>query len=149
MYKFKGDNMNKNIYEFIDIVCKNLKIKKPRIQIKRDAVSGTALAVYDYKNKKIAINNPESYKNKADLLFAITHELRHKYQIDHNMFDFENYRTTKEVTTKEYNLQKEELDANAYACLVMMDMFGIKPLFNGLDDEVIQEIFKRVDRMVE
>ena len=141
--------MKKDIYTFIDIICNNLKIKKPRIQIKHDAfVSGTVLADYDYKNKKIVISDPKSYENKADLLFAIAHELRHKYQIDHDMFDFENYKTSKELTTEEYNLQKEEIDANAYACVVMMDMFGIKPLFNGLDDEVINKIWERAEEIV-
>ena len=141
--------MKKDIYTFIDIICNNLKIKKPRIQIKHDAfVSGTVLAVYDYKNKKIVISDPKSYENKADLLFAIAHELRHKYQIDHDMFDFENYKTSKELTTEEYNLQKEDIDAKAYACVVMMDMFGIKPLFNGLDDEVINKIWERAEEIV-
>ena len=50
--------------------------------------------------------------------------------------------------TEEYNLQKEEIDANAYACVVMMDMFGIKPLFNGLDDEVINKIWERAEEIV-
>lgn len=141
--------MKKDIYTFIDIICNNLKIKKPRIQIKHDTfVSGTVLAAYDYKNKKIAINDPKSYDNKADLLFAIAHELRHKYQIDNHKFDFENYKTSKELTTEEYNLQKEEIDANAYACVVMMDLFGIKPLFNGLPTKVVQEIEKKVDEIV-
>lgn len=141
--------MKKDIYTFIDIICNNLKIKKPRIQIKHDAfVSGTVLAAYDYKNKKIAINDPESYENKADLLFAIAHELRHKYQIDRDVFDFENYRTTEEIPTREYNLQKEELDANAYAGIVMIDMFGIKPIFDGMDDEIINEIYKRIEEIV-
>lgn len=141
--------MKKDIYTFIDIICNNLKIKKPRIQIKHDAfVSGTVFAAYDYKNKKIAIDDPKSYENKADLLFAIAHELRHKYQIDNHMFDFENYKTSKDVTTEEYNLQKEEIDANAYACVVMMDLFGIKPLFNGLPTKVVQEIEKKIDEIV-
>lgn len=141
--------MEKDIYKFVDIICNNLKIKKPRIQIKHGTfVSGTALAAYDYKNKKIAINDPETYENKADLLFAIAHELRHKYQIDHDMFDFENYKTSRELTTEEYNLQKEEIDANAYAYIVMADLFGIKPLFNGMPTKVVRGIEKKVDEIV-
>ena len=100
------------------------------------------------KIKKIAIDDPKSYENKADLLFAIAHELRHKYQIDNHKFDFENYKTSTEVTTEEYNLQKEEIDANAYAGVVMMDLFGIKPLFDGLPTKVIQEIEKKIDEIV-
>ena len=141
--------MKKDIYEFIDIICCNLEIKKPRIQIGNIAFSkGTQLAAYDYKNKKIAIKDPETYENSADIFFAIAHELRHKYQIDHHKFDFENYRTTEEIPAKEYNLQKEELDANAYACIVMIDMFGIKPLFNGMDDKIINKIYKRIEEIV-
>ena len=141
--------MKKDIYTFIDIICNNLKIKKPRIQIKHGTfVSGTVLAAYNYKNKKIVINDPKSYENKADLLLAIAHELRHKYQIDHDMFDFENYKTSKGLTIEEYNLKKEEIDANAYACVVMMDLFGIKPLFNGLSTKVVREIEKKVDEIV-
>lgn len=43
------------------------------------------------------------------------HELRHIYQIKNTKFNFDKYKTLSTgISTKEYNLQPEELDVNAF-----------------------------------
>ena len=87
----------------------------------------------------------------VDMAFAIAHELRHKYQIDTHVFDFDNYKTSNELSIREYNLQNEEIDANAYAYIVLLDFFKLKVDFKLLlkDDVVADTIMKRVDVIVE
>ena len=47
-------------------------------------------------------------------------------------------------SVEEYNLQIAEVDANAFASIVMSDFFSIKPQWNGLSNKVIDAIEKRI-----
>lgn len=73
--------------------------------------------------------------------------MRHKYQIDNKMFDFNNYKKSSEISIRDYNLQFEEIDANAYAYLIMMEQFGIELKFNGLDMDMKQKIRRRAEEI--
>lgn len=134
----------KEVYQFINFICKDLKIKKPKIEFGK-LQTNTMLASYNYKKDVITIK--KDYDDIKDLYFAIAHELRHKYQIDRNMFDFNEYKLSNKIDLKKYNLQPEEIDANAYAALIMMSTFGVKPLLNGLDEDVKKAINKRIDEL--
>lgn len=131
----------KDIYKFIKVICNDLKIKKPKVQVTKSFISNTQLASYDPSREIITIK--KEYENMYDVCFAISHELRHKYQIDYKLFDFKNYKSNSQTTSIEYNLQPEELDANAYAYLIMMSAFGVEAKFNGVDQTVISAIKKR------
>lgn len=134
----------KEIYQFVKFVCKDLKIKSPKVEFGR-LQTNTMLASYNYKKDVITIK--KEYQDKRDLYFAIAHELRHKYQIDRKIYDFNNYKLSDNIDLKNYNLQPQEIDANAYAALFMMSLFGTKPLFNGLDEDVKKAINKRIDEL--
>lgn len=105
--------------------------------------------------KKVIVENNQiavvRVNGDVDMAFAIAHELRHKYQIDTHVFDFDNYKTSNELSIREYNLQNEEVDANAYAYIVLMDFFKLKVDFKLLlkDDVVADAIMKRVDTIIE
>ena len=135
----------KEVYQFINFICKDLKIKKPKkIEFGR-LQTNTMLASYNYQKDTITIK--KEYEDIRDLYFALSHELRHKYQIDRKIFDFENYKLSDKTDIKAYNLQPEEIDSNAYAALIMMSTFGVKPLLNGLDKDVKEKINKRIDEL--
>ena len=137
----------KEVYQFINFICKDLKIKKPKkIEFGR-LQTNTMLASYNYKKDTITIK--KEYEDIRDLYFALSHELRHKYQIDRKMFDFKDYKLSDNIDLKNYNLQPQEIDANAYASIIMMSLFGAKPLFNGLDEDIKKAINKRVEELVE
>lgn len=131
----------KKIYQFIKIICNDLKIKKPKVQIVKSFSNNMQLALYDPKNNVILIK--KDYEDKRDLFFAISHELRHKHQLDYHLFDFTNYKSNNEVSTVDYNSQYAEIDANAYAYLIIISVFGVQPLFKGLDQDVINKIKSR------
>lgn len=137
----------KNIHMFVESICEDLKIKKPKIKVGNSSfMSDTQLAMYDPYNDILKIR--KKYKNKLDLYFSVLHELRHKYQIDNNLFDFENYKKINEVSNDEYNLQFEELDANAYGYIVMIAMFGVEAKFDGLEQTVIDKIKERANELI-
>lgn len=142
------------ILNFIKEVCEDLCISLPDSIITEDKKfnKGTQLATLVYENGKSLLYLRTKYEyGDVDMAFAIAHELRHKYQIDTHIFDFENYKTSKELSRREYNLQNEEVDANAYAYTVLMDFFKLKVDFKLIlkDDVVANAIMKRVDAIIE
>ncbi len=142
------------ILNFIKEVCEDLCISLPDSIITEDKKfnKGTQLATLVYENGKSLLYLRTKYEyGDVDMAFAIAHELRHKYQIDTHIFDFENYKTSKELSRREYNLQNEEVDANAYAYIVLMDFFKLKVDFKLIlkDDVVANAIMKRVDAIIE
>lgn len=46
---------------------------------------------------------------------------------------------------EEYNLQIAEVDANAFAALIMISFFQLNPLFKGLPESVIAKIHERME----
>ena len=135
----------KQIREYIRALCNDLKIKPPKAKTV-SSLEGTMLARYEANSGIMYIR--EKYEVPYDMYFSIAHELRHKYQIDKGKFDFEAYVTSSEVDTKAYNMQEEELDANAYAYVIMVSAFDVEPLFSGLDEDVKREIIKRAEAIV-
>lgn len=133
------------IHDFINDICGFLEIDPPEISndISRFQ-SGTTLAQCAPDGSAIYIKcgvNPN-----LDLYFAVTHELRHVWQIRSGDETFFNGYKTVDMcdTLEEYNLQLAEVDANAFAGVVMVDLFGVKPLFNGLSDAVRAKIYERM-----
>lgn len=142
------------ILEFIKEVCEDLCISIPDSIVTDDKKfnKGTQLAALAYENEKSILYLRTKYEyGDVDMAFAIAHELRHKYQIDTHVFDFDNYKTSDKLSIREYNLQSEEVDANAYAYIVLLDFFKLKVDFKLLlkDDAVADVIMKRVDVIIE
>lgn len=74
-----------------------------------------------------------------DLYFCIAHEMRHAYQVKYKEFykdAFESYKPRNEVSVHDYNKQLLELDANAFAYMVIRDDFGIEMLLD-CDEDVL------------
>lgn len=142
------------ILEFIKEVCEDLCISIPDSIVTDDKKfnQGTQLATLAYENEKSILYLRTKYEyGDVDMAFAIAHELRYKYQIDTHVFDFDNYKTSDKLSIREYNLQSEEVDANAYAYIVLLDFFKLKVDFKLLlkDDAVADVIMKRVDVIIE
>lgn len=133
-----------SIDKFVSVICQDLNIITPRIRRKK-ALQGTALAYYDYKDNVLYLK--KSYDNDYDMYFSVAHELRHIYQIKYNVFDLSRHKSNLDISTRAYNLQEEEIDANAYALIIMSSAFHIKPLFNGLDDDIKAMIYKRANEI--
>lgn len=79
-----------------------------------------------------------------DTMFAIAHELRHLWQSAVKPQVIKQYRPVSELSILDYNLQLAELDANAFAGLVMISFFSLKPMFNNVPDKVKELIYQRM-----
>lgn len=89
-------------------------------------------------------------KINPDYLFSIAHELRHIYQFQTDkQFYLSDYKPSDECSSvDEYNLQMAEVDANAFASIIMADFFSVKPRWNGLSAAVIDSINNRINIII-
>lgn len=133
------------IEEFITDVCELLEIEVPKISYDTSHFpTKTTLAQCEPSVNTIYLNKTD--KPNPDYIFSIAHELRHIYQYQTNeKFYLSGYKPSNKCSSvEEYNLQVAEVDANAFASIVMTDFFSIKPQWNGLSENVIKAIDKRI-----
>lgn len=137
------------IQDYIEDICDILNIPVPQFSYDTSHFhSSTMMAQVDSAGKVMYLKKYS--KPNFDQLFSIAHELRHVWQITYYQEKyFYNYKTMDVLkSVEEYNLQPAEIDANAFAYIVMADFFGVKPLFQGLSDIVKSQIMERVNQIV-
>lgn len=145
-YKIKNDLI---LIEMANECAKDLKIDCPKIVFGMEKKTKGNLAVLVLDSKKIPkeIQISDNYEIIYDALFAICHEMRHAYQAQYATDIFANYIEIGELDNEEYNLQEAELDANAYAAIVMKREFGVSPQFKGYSERVKKAIWDREVRL--
>lgn len=139
--------MKLSIKKYISDVCKNLGIKCPIIIYTSNHQTATTMVQYNLEQNEIMI--PPIDDLSPDYLFAIAHELRHAWQKqDDPEWFFANYKPSTELDNESYNLQFAEIDANAYAAIIMENIFHLSPQWNNLTDRVVFEIERRMDQII-
>ena len=137
------------IEEFITDICELLCIEVPSISYDTSHFSTeTTMAQCESTSNIIYLNKID--KPNPDYLFAIAHELRHIFQYQNDeQFYLSNYKTSDNCSSvEEYNLQIAEVDANAFASIIMVEYFHMKPQWNGLSDKVINAINDRINIII-
>ena len=137
------------IEEFITDICELLCIEVPSISYDTSHFSTeTTMAQCELTNNIIYLNKIDN--PNPDYLFAIAHELRHIFQYQNDeKFYLSNYKTSDKCSSiEEYNLQIAEVDANAFASIVMIEYFHMKPKWNGSSDKVINAINSRISIII-
>ena len=131
-----------NVKKYVVFLCNTLNIPHPKLTTDDTLFEGkTLLAMTCVEDNEIAIRS--HYATETDLYFALAHELRHLWQYKHGrLTDRLRDKPTSENGIREYNLRWEELDANAFAVVCMEDLFRVRPLFNGLDEDIKAKIYK-------
>lgn len=142
MQNRKRQTLMDKMHEYAEIVREDLEIKR-EIPVMIDAegrLKGTMIAGLARDGSHILVRDGIG---DLDVYFAITHELRHAWQMENgNLFD--EYKTSFDLPdTNGYNMQAEEIDANAYASLMMERLFGMSPLFSGVSESVKEMIEQR------
>ena len=134
------------IQKFVNEICEILDISTPEISYDTSNFpTDTMFAQTDSDGKAIYIKKND--KPEPDLFNSIAHELRHIWQIrtDYELY-MSNYKTIEQCeSADQYNIQLAEVDANAFAGIIMIDFFQLRPLFDGLSDFVIDKIHQRMD----
>lgn len=137
------------IEEFITDICELLDITVPSISYDISHFpTKTTMAQCELTNNIIYLNKLD--KLNPDYLFAIAHELRHIFQYQNDeKFYLSNYKTSDNCSSiEEYNLQIAEVDANAFASIIMVEYFKLQPQWNGLSDKVIHAINDRINIII-
>lgn len=137
------------IEEFITDVCELLKIKVPKISYDTSRFpTKTTLAQCEPTANIIYLTKID--KLNPDYVFSIAHELRHiyQYQTDEEFYLSGYKPSNKCLSIEEYNLQIAEVDANAFASIIMVEYFSMKPQWNGLSDKVINAIDNRINIII-
>ena len=137
------------IEEFIADICQLLDIPVPSISYDTSHFpTETTMAQCELTSNTIYLNKLD--KPNPDYLFAIAHELRHIFQYQNNeQFYLSNYKTSDNCSSvEEYNLQIAEVDANAFASIIMVEYFHMQPQWNGLSDKVIHAINDRINIII-
>lgn len=133
------------IKEFITDVCELLEIEIPKISYDTSHFpTKTTLAQCEPTANIIYLTKVD--KPNPDYVFSIAHELRHiyQYQTDEKFYLSKYKPSNKCSSVEEYNLQIAEVDANAFAAIIMTDFFSMKPQWNGLSGKVVDTIEKRI-----
>lgn len=137
------------IEEFIADICELLDIIIPSISYDTSHFqTKTTMAQCELISNTIYLNKLD--KPNPDYLFVIAHELRHIFQYqDDEQFYLSNYKTSNNCSSiEEYNLQIAEVDANAFASIIMVEYFHMQPQWNGLSDKVINAINNRINLLL-
>lgn len=136
------------IDDFIHEICEILNIPTPSVSYDTSHFSTeTMQAQFHPASNTLYLKKAETVN--PDQLFCIAHELRHSWQIkkDESLY-FSSYKTVEKCPSVEaYNLQLAELDANAFATIVMTDFFHLKPTFERVSDLVKTKIFERIEEL--
>ena len=134
--------MDAKTKKYVAFLCKTLKIPQPKLTTDDTLFEGkTLLSMTCVEDNEIFLRS--QYKLETDLYFALAHEIRHLWQYRQGkLTDRLRNKPTSAEGIREYNLLWEELDANAFAVVCMEDLFRIRPLFNGLDEDVKEQIYK-------
>lgn len=135
------------IEEYIAKICDILDIDIPQISFDASNFpTETTLALCDTKNYTICIR-PEN--QGLDLFFSISHELRHLWQLEEDeTYYFDSYISSDKTDVESYNLQVAEIDANAFASIMMTKFFHVKPLWSGMPSSVVDAINLRIKEIV-
>lgn len=68
--------------------------------------------------------------------------MRHVYQEEKDLIK-QDYKKKNETTLSDYNTQENEIDANAFAMVILFNVLGIVPSFENLDQMAITRIKAR------
>ena len=137
------------IEEFITDICELLDIPIPSISYDTSHFpTETTMAQCELTGNTIYLNKID--KPNPDYLFAVAHELRHIFQYQNDeQFYLSNYKTSDNCSSvEEYNLQIAEVDANAFASIIMVEYFHMQSQWNGLSDKVIRAINDRINTII-
>ena len=131
------------IDKYIAQICAILGIAPPAISFDTSHfATQTMMAQCSPDGSTIHIKKMK--KPSPDYFFAVAHELRHVWQIRTDReFWLSNYRPADALTVDQYNNQPAEIDANAFALVVMATFFDLQPQFNGLSDAIKARIHER------
>ena len=138
------DNIDIDYEEVIEDIARILEIDPPTLNHDQSLLpSDTALAAANPYTWDVVLKEGLLV---PDAMFALAHELRHLWQ-HRNGWNILDAKDPSVTNKQEYNLQKHEIDANAFG-VIYMSKYHLRPLLNGHTDRVKALIYRRVDEII-
>lgn len=133
--------------------CNALSVPVPAVRIAEPSefATPTVKCAVSIDGRGVLINRSfaESCDDVPFVWLALSHECRHIWQI-HNAEKFDKYQTSADIPLTEYNAQPEEIDAWAWAVVVVGELFGVRPtLEKNFGAEVWAQIQQRARQIAE
>ena len=132
--------------DFLTDVCIMLDIDVPKIIVDDEYLSSLnsiCRSEFDLKTGETRIIVKSKYENKLLLFASLAHELRHHWQFRKYGIEWLEAKTRGELSPDEYNLQRPELDAQAFVAFVIKDFYSIRIIFNELKKETSEIIYRK------
>ena len=140
--------------EIVEFNCSVLGVDIPKVQISPASFfpTPTTRAQIEYSKKATILHVNEKYleffqDDKFQAWLAISHEIRHIWQIQQKKLaqSLKKYERSDKRSMQEYNDQDLEIDAWAWATIVVNEKLQLRPLFSKtLGKEIEEKIFGRV-----
>lgn len=120
-----------------------LRVPEPRVVPTPSAkfLTPTTRAALSDDGKVIAVNRDSAFPDRLSVWLVVSHEMRHLWQMRHGRIR-SGYAPASDLPLGEYNGQGEEIDAHAWAVVVIASVFGIRPT---LEKNLGEEIWKRIE----
>lgn len=123
--------------QFADYLASMLCVPRPSVRYAAMLGTPTQLAAMDPDTLVLTLRRSASELDKA---FSVAHELRHLWQRHTGRFPFSAHAAPGTLSVADYNSQLDEIDANAFAALIMEMCFGVRPTFSGLSPDLVAKI---------
>lgn len=115
--------MESSLNEWIGEITDVLNIGGVNIEYADTLPTDTMMTAYVPSDQVVYVK--KGLNSFLDIVFAITHELRHVYQ--HRKGLLHSYKVRENIDVESYNNQELEVDAHAFALLMIERYLGVTP----------------------
>lgn len=131
------------INNYVKMICGMLQLPMPQVFYSDNALQPGQHARLTPDGKQLYLRKLKAAS--LDQLFAASSELRREWQrrTDNEKY-YGEYKRREELPLREFSLQPAEVDANAFAAVVVSAFFGVEPVF----DEYPRVTRSRIDNRI-
>lgn len=117
------------INNYVKMICGMLELPMPQVFYNDSALEPGQHARLTPDGKQLYLRKLKTAS--LEQLFAASSELRREWQRrrDAAMY-YGSYKTREELPLREFSLQPAEVDANAFAAVMVSAFFGVEPVFD-------------------
>ncbi|MGN1340897.1 MAG: hypothetical protein ACI4WS_11440 [Oscillospiraceae bacterium] len=131
---------------YVRTLCNMLQIPMPQIFYNDRELSDGEHAKLTPDGKRLYLRKLKT--TSLDQLFAAAFQLRRAWQrkTDEQLY-FGGYKPRAELPQREFVVQPSEVDANAFAAVMVSAFFGVEPVFDELPGAARSKIDRRCDEI--
>lgn len=138
-----------NIKQMIKLNADALGIEPPNVKTVERLGTPSTIAAAATDGSHIAVVKDINVLTETFVFFAISHEMRHIWQI-RSGFNLTDYAESADTDITAYNSQPAEVDAHAWAIIAVSSVYGIRPtLEHNLGADIWKLIQKRINEITE